>query len=420
MAERKRTRTVYRLAPCPLYDVERMESWLGDMARQGLFLQEEGIAWGTVRFQRGEPREIEYRLVSRRKPQAFWKRMVFGDPDRFLGPQEDELDLFAQFGWKYVSQCGHFSVYQAVGDSVIEVDSEPEVQAISIQAVRDVEANSVLFLVFSLVLNYQLYLRGDLFYMMSQGYLRYLLGLYLLPLWVALLFFIRVLFLERLRRKLKRGEPPDHHKPWRKGRALHFGKRGLTLLILALAVGMTAWGNWLNHSWEPNWPGETRYTIAEYPQDPPFPTVADLAPPGDYRQSYAHFSSGVTERTSPLVPVTICWYEKANVTLEDGSVYTGALCLEYHQAAAPWIARGMASDYAQQDRTLSRQFHTPYDTLTLPDLDADYAFGYVDPWNNPALVIQKGNKMIHASLEQTGDHQLSLEEWTIQMSEAIQ
>jgi len=397
-----------------------MESWLGDMARQGLFLQEEGIAWGTVRFQRGEPQEIEYRLVSRRKPQAFWKRMVFGDPDHLLGPQEDEMDLFAQFGWAYVSKCGHFSVYQAVGDRFIEVDSEPEVQAISIQAVRDVEANSVLFLVFSLILNYQLYLRGDLFYMMAQGYLRYLLGLYLIPLWIALLFFIRVIFLERLRRKLKRGEPLDHHKPWRQGRAMHYGKRGLTLLILVLAVGMAAWGNWLNHSWEPNWPGETRYAIADYPQDPPFPTVADLAPEGEYKAVYAHFSSGVTERSSLLIPVTICWYEKANVTLDDGSVYTGALCLEYHEAAAPWIARGIGKDYAQQDRSLSRQFHTSYETLTLPELDADYAFGYVDPWNNHAVVVQKGNKVIHASLEQTGDHQLSLEEWTIQMAEAIQ
>ena len=397
-----------------------MESWLGDMARQGLFLKEEGIAWGTVRFQRGEPREIEYRLVSRRKSQAFWKRMVFGDPDHLLGPQEDELDLFAQFGWKYVSKCGHFSVYQTEGDHVIEVDSEPEIQAISIQAVRDVEANSVLFLVFSLVLNYQLYLRGDLFYMMSQGFLRYVLGIYLLPLWAALLFFIRVLFLERLRRKLKRGEPLDHHKPWRKGRALHFGKRGLTLLVLVFSVWMAAWGIWLNHSWQSSWPGETKYTIANYPQDPPFPTVADLAPEGEYQAVYAHFSSGVTERSSPLIPVTICWYEKANVTLDDGSVYTGALCLEYHEAAAPWIARGIGKDYAQQDRSLSRQFHTSYETLTLPNLDMDYAFGYVDPWNNHALVIQMGNKMIHASLEQTGEHQLSLEEWTAQMAESLQ
>ena len=28
---------VYRLPPCPLYDVERYESWLGDMAAAGLF-----------------------------------------------------------------------------------------------------------------------------------------------------------------------------------------------------------------------------------------------------------------------------------------------------------------------------------------------------------------------------------------------
>ena len=38
MSEPK-TRTVYRLPPCQSGDVERMESWLQDMAEKGLVLE---------------------------------------------------------------------------------------------------------------------------------------------------------------------------------------------------------------------------------------------------------------------------------------------------------------------------------------------------------------------------------------------
>ena len=48
---------VYRLPPCPLYDVERYESWLNDMAAAGLFLQAQGV---LVRFRRGTPAPVRY------------------------------------------------------------------------------------------------------------------------------------------------------------------------------------------------------------------------------------------------------------------------------------------------------------------------------------------------------------------------
>ena len=33
----KEGKQVWKIPPCPVYDVEGMESWLSDMARQGLF-----------------------------------------------------------------------------------------------------------------------------------------------------------------------------------------------------------------------------------------------------------------------------------------------------------------------------------------------------------------------------------------------
>ena len=64
--------SIYRLSPCPFYDVERTESWLQDMAQNGLFLEKDGIGCGLACFQRGEPKEVHYRLVSRVKPRRLW------------------------------------------------------------------------------------------------------------------------------------------------------------------------------------------------------------------------------------------------------------------------------------------------------------------------------------------------------------
>ena len=57
-------KTVSRLLPCPVYDVEAVESWLGDLAGEGLYLERQGNYFGLFHFRRGEARALPYRLVS--------------------------------------------------------------------------------------------------------------------------------------------------------------------------------------------------------------------------------------------------------------------------------------------------------------------------------------------------------------------
>lgn len=415
MANQQRTRTVYRLPPCPRYDVERMESWLGDMARQGLFLQKEGIAWGVVRFQPGEPKEVEYRLVSRRKPQMLWKRFLFGNPEEYLdGPKEEEEDLFAQFGWVYLSKCGNFFVYQAEGEQVFEVDSDPQVQAISIQAVRDQEITSLVLFLIDTAIIYSLNSSWSLFTILTRGWLPYFIPL-LLPLpWLFFLLLLQVCTLDRLRRKLARGVPLDHRKPWRHRSGLHFLKCAGSLLVALAFVGSWAYA----YSGDIYVPSEY-FDVREYPGDPPFATVADLAPPGEYRLNHSHFSSGVTVWSNKLVPVYISWCEKADVTTDDGSVFTAALCVEYYELENEWLAKGLLWGCKKEGKQLAKR-QDSYEVLSLPELPADYTWAYVDAWDHPALLVRVGSKVLQASLEQTGDCQLSLEEWTAQMVEAIQ
>ena len=45
MEKKRETKTIYRLVPCPQYDLSGMEHWLSDMAQNGWLLQKEGITF---------------------------------------------------------------------------------------------------------------------------------------------------------------------------------------------------------------------------------------------------------------------------------------------------------------------------------------------------------------------------------------
>ena len=46
-------RTVYRIPPCPIWDLEATESWLGDLAKQGLHLKRMHSLLNFAAFQAG-------------------------------------------------------------------------------------------------------------------------------------------------------------------------------------------------------------------------------------------------------------------------------------------------------------------------------------------------------------------------------
>ena len=53
---------VSRFPPCPLYDVEGIESWLEDLAKQGLILTKAGLFCGFAEFEQTDPKPMRYRL----------------------------------------------------------------------------------------------------------------------------------------------------------------------------------------------------------------------------------------------------------------------------------------------------------------------------------------------------------------------
>ena len=72
MVERKESKSVYRLIPCPPYDVSGTECWLTDMAKQGYWLGQDGFFAGIVTFEKTTPQNVIYRLQPAEKSTSMW------------------------------------------------------------------------------------------------------------------------------------------------------------------------------------------------------------------------------------------------------------------------------------------------------------------------------------------------------------
>ena len=58
---------VYRLVPCPEYDIAGIETWLSDLSEEGLFLTQDGIMAGIAVFEYQKPQRMRYRLEAAQK-----------------------------------------------------------------------------------------------------------------------------------------------------------------------------------------------------------------------------------------------------------------------------------------------------------------------------------------------------------------
>ena len=85
--------------PCPLSDIEGLESWLGDMAAQGLVPVT--IGQNFARFRCSQPKAVRYRLNAKSAPETFLESAP-GTPDG------EERALAQECGWYYVTAVGDF------------------------------------------------------------------------------------------------------------------------------------------------------------------------------------------------------------------------------------------------------------------------------------------------------------------------
>ena len=101
--DEQKVKYAYRLCPCDKSDVEGIQSWLEDMAAQGLYLVEDGVFCGVFTFEQRLPGDTTYRLdvAQKRKPRF----LDSGD-----GLSDEEVELYRSMGWEYLVRYGDFNI----------------------------------------------------------------------------------------------------------------------------------------------------------------------------------------------------------------------------------------------------------------------------------------------------------------------
>ncbi|MBO1264622.1 DUF2812 domain-containing protein [Proteiniclasticum sp. SCR006] len=102
-----------KMIPVDVYDIPAMQSYLGDMAAEGLFLRKVGT-YGH--FEEGEPRRVLYRM----EPLMRDEKM----------PREDQMEAYKDYGWDYVCTIANgFHIYSTEEKDYRELHTDPVTQS---------------------------------------------------------------------------------------------------------------------------------------------------------------------------------------------------------------------------------------------------------------------------------------------------
>lgn len=241
----KKEALVRRMLPCPAYDVEAIESWLTDLAEEGLMLEK--LGWTGLLFRSGPPQKVRYRLIA--DPKSPKGKHYMGSPDLPAPPQEME-DITESLGWERVVTYGRFYIYRTAAPEAPELETDPKVQAIAMGAVIRWEAARVWLTALSVFLYCIAWGRPS-----SLAEHPFLFAAAVVLLWFLLCSLWDMVCLRRLTRRLKSGEEPNHRKPWRKWANLHRTLKVvnglLFLFVLACAIVALCTGIEVSVSLEP-------------------------------------------------------------------------------------------------------------------------------------------------------------------------
>ena len=205
--------TVSKPIPCSLYDIQGLQSWLDEMALNGLFFHHLSHFNDQAYFETGEPRPVRYRLDP-------------ADKDSRKGKERE--DAYAQMGWSYVSRIGkRFYIFSSDDPEAPELYNDSQSLAIAMEKLVNREVKSTIYCALAFVLLMLL-----LLFLGRRSFLSELLlwespqDLAILGIAAAsILIFIPMIFLQirsqrRLIAALSQGFPPKAGRRWNRPRVL--------------------------------------------------------------------------------------------------------------------------------------------------------------------------------------------------------
>lgn len=371
---------VYRLPPCPAYDVAGMESWLNAMARAGLRLDH--FSAGLAAFLPGETSSARYRLD-----------VAPPDPALSLKLQEQAEALrtfYAQAGWDYIGKHGDFAVYRTNDPSAAELHTDSKIRAISLDSVSR-RAKDALFQLFwwTVVYGFLMQHYSPVKFCVLMGAVFTLLGMGLLAGYIAHLIR-KVLTMRRLRRWLM-AERPLGGFPG-KSRSRHRAWAVMSVAAVVLFAGFLVTGILRTETLE-------RHPLPA-PAEIPFATLDRLDSALRFElweDNSLSLSNWYTEDSNGLSRRSIDLMQSGSFYDNNGAENFAVLRAEYYETVSPLLARAMAWELEWNSR--SRLFDTHYQSLTPPAVAGmDYVSMYYDRYGYATLVLVRGGTLLAVEL----------------------
>ena len=394
---------IWRLPPCPSYDVEGMESWLTDMETRGLRLSRDGFFAGFAIFEKGQPSAARYRLQPAERG-----RWVLDVDD---GPSQGEEEMSAAMGWDYVARWGEFHIYRCADGQARELNTDPRVQAIALDKVRSRErANLISLFFWPVIFLGSVVVCGPLLCLLEIGLGRFLLLAAAVGTSCAL--SLRTLsHLRRLRQKLSAGEHLDHGKDWRQRQRRHYLLSACCLALVVAVVGVVI-STWLDGKLE-----RDMIPLSDYTETIPFPTGLDLVKdpvPGSYEEvDFLSYYNKVSKTSNPLIPCSIDLRQLGQVRLKGGGETEVALIADYQETASPALARELEREYRRAAEH-SRTYGGP---LPLEDLGVESAWAYQDIW--PTVLLRQDCRVLRVTFHQIAGDARTTAEWAALLAESL-
>lgn len=382
----------YRIPPCPAYDIPAMESWLEDMAAEGLHLSKDGFFGLFTTFEEGPPKKERFRLEPTDRRNGLFSEEY--------DPEDEAVQMLHQMGWTYRARRGQFYIYSTDDPGAPELNTDPQVQALTMAALTKYLWKSLRSTLLLTALYILLYF-GDA---IITGCIY--LGTWRVALLAGLLLWdlgrqIRALVvLLRFRKQLQNGQTLPHRSDYRKAKRTYLSGKALrTVLWLVVIFGLL---------------GRLMFTLADENYEPladrtfPFPTVADFYPDARVERQHSFMESQFYAWSDPLAPENYDFSEYTQVTL-DGKTFDCWLSVHYHRTRWEWTARRLAREFVSQsganllEQTAARIFgDEPIIATEIALPGADYCAYFYKYRSNPYIVVQKDNVVIQVSLEIPG------------------
>ena len=373
-----------RIPPCPAYDIPAMESWLEDMASKGLHLSPDGFFLGFATFEEGPPRKERFRL----EPTATQAGLFSSEYE----PDDDQVQMLRQMGWTYRARRDQFHIYSASDPHAPELNTDPQVQAITMTALtkylwKSLRSTLVLMLFYAFLYSGDLLITGSIL----VGTWRTVLLLALL-LWDLGRRLRAVLVLTRYRKQLRSGEPLPHRTDYRSRDLLHLAsgavRRGLWVLLVASTLAFLL----------PMMAHEPYVPLGD--QTFPFATLEDLYPGAEVRRMDGILKSQVYGWSDFLAPRSYDFTEYAEVTFE-GETFDCYLTVQYFHTRWEWTARMASRELVRQaegswlDRAFARLFgNDPVEVTELALPDADYCCYFYSGLPNPYVIVRQNDVVL--------------------------